>query len=103
MLAIDCLEIFKALSNEKRLEILLWLKEPHRYFSCAEGMDFEKHGVCVGYIQKRSGLTQSTISEYLTILKKAGLVESVRIGQWTYYKRNEKVFKELSRIIKTNI
>lgn len=99
----DQLEVFKALSNEKRLQILQWLREPQLHFTSHADNDFEKKGVCVGFIQKKSGLTQSTVSEYLSILLKAGLLTCVREGQWTYYKRNEKAFKELSRIIKTDI
>lgn len=46
-------------------------------------------GVCVGSIQEKSGLTQSVISSYLASMQKAGLLESRRYGQWTYYRRNE--------------
>lgn len=46
-------------------------------------------GVCVGSIQEKSGLTQSVISSYLSSMQKAGLLESRRYGQWTYYRRNE--------------
>lgn len=97
----DQLEIFKALSNKSRLQILSWLKEPEKYFPEQEHADFEKAGVCVGQIQQKCGLTQSTVSEYLGILLKAGLLESTRIGQWTYYKRNEKAFEALSDLVKT--
>lgn len=46
-------------------------------------------GVCVGSIQEKSGLAQSVISSYLSAMQKAGLLESRRYGQWTYYRRNE--------------
>ncbi len=46
-------------------------------------------GVCIGYIQEKAGLSQSTISNYMGMLKQAGLVESERHGQWTFYSRNE--------------
>jgi len=46
-------------------------------------------GVCVGYIQEKSGLSQSTISTYMSALRSAGLVVSERHGQWTFYRRNE--------------
>ena len=51
--------------------------------------DVREVGVCVSHIQERAGLSQSTTSQYLSILQKAGLVTATRIGQWTYYKRNE--------------
>lgn len=96
------LEIFKALSNKTRLEILQWLKNPEASFPEQSHAGFEV-GVCVGEIQRKAGLTQSTVSEYLSILQRAGLVESVRVGQWTYYKRNEAAFEELSKIIQSDI
>jgi len=99
----DSLEIFKALSNKTRLQILQWLKDPEAHFSPQEHAAFGKIGVCVGQIQQKSGLSQSTVSEYLTVLQKAGLLEATRLGQWTYYKRNEKAFAELSRLIKLEI
>ena len=85
-------EIFKALSNKTRLQILSWLREPSKHFpdnECGET------GVCVGSIQQKAGLTQSTISEYLTMLSRANLVIATRKGQWTYYKRNEEAIKSL--------
>ncbi|ALL07184.1 ArsR family transcriptional regulator [Pedobacter sp. PACM 27299] len=96
------LEIFKALSNKTRLEILQWLKDPAVSFPEQIHAGFEV-GVCVGEIQRKSGLTQSTVSEYLSILQRAGLVSSTRVGQWTYYKRNEETFIELSKIIESDI
>lgn len=96
------IEIFKALSNKSRLQMLEWLKDPKTNFPEQEAAGFE-HGVCVGQIQAKAGLTQSTVSEYLSILQRAGFVESTRVGQWTYYKRNEKAFTELIKIIESNL
>jgi DNA-binding transcriptional ArsR family regulator len=95
-------DIFKALSNKTRLQILNWLKEPRKNFPEQEANGFAD-GVCVGQIQKKAGLTQSTVSEYLAILQRAGLVKSTRVGQWTYYQRDEAAFEALSKHIKSNI
>lgn len=97
------LEIFKALSNKTRLEILRWLKDPELNFPGQLEYGGFESGVCVGQIQKKAGLTQSTVSEYLATLQRAGLVQSTRIGQWTYYKRNEVTFEALSKIIQSDI
>ena len=99
-------DIFKALANESRLKILKWLGDPERYFP--DGPNGEKHhsmtlGVCVGALQKKTGLSQSTVSHYLAILQKAGLVTAHRQGQWTYYKRNEKALKAVARFLKEEI
>jgi DNA-binding transcriptional ArsR family regulator len=96
----DPIELFKALSNKSRLQMLEWLKEPEINFPEHLAAGFE-YGVCVGQIQAKAGLTQSTVSEYLSILQRAGFIESKRVGQWTYYKRNEKAFTELSKIIES--
>lgn len=99
----DQVEIFKALSNKTRLQILNWLKEPALNFPDQPNADFENVGVCVGQIQNKAGLSQSTISEYLSILQRAGLVSSTRVGQWTYYKRNKKGIEQLSKIINSEL
>ncbi|OOQ57587.1 ArsR/SmtB family transcription factor [Mucilaginibacter pedocola] len=98
----DEVEIFKALSNKGRLQILNWLKNPEVHFpgQAEKGFDY---GVCVGQIQTKLGLTQSTVSEYLTILQRAGLITSTRTAQWTYYKRNEEAFAALSELIQKDI
>ncbi|AWB44200.1 transcriptional regulator [Paenibacillus sp. CAA11] len=98
--------IFKALSNETRLQLLKWLKEPNKHFTtnaqhCDTG-DFNG-GVCVGSIQEKAGLSQSTTSQYLAMLQRAGLLEAKRIGQWTYYRRNEEALRELAAWIKRDL
>ncbi|MBM2658689.1 ArsR/SmtB family transcription factor [Staphylococcus pseudoxylosus] len=103
----EYLNIFKALSNETRLNILKWLKDPEVNFPkqgahLPKGVSL-KGGVCVGDIQEKADASQSTISQYLTILQNAGLLESVRYGQWTYYRRNEETIKVLAENIKTEI
>ena len=91
----DQVDIFKALSNKKRLEILAWLKEPEKHFPKNEFGECCETGVCVGNIQRKSGLTQSTVSEYLSMLQRANLLIATRLGQWTHYKRNEEAIKKL--------
>jgi len=98
----DQVEVFKALSNKTRLQILNWLKNPEESFP-EQSIYGYANGVCVGQIQVKTGLTQSTVSEYLSSLQRAGLVTSTRKGQWTYYKRNEEAFAVLSQIIQSEI
>ncbi len=99
----DSIEVFKALSNKTRLQILNWLKEPDKHFLQEDCTKTAHLGVCVGQIQAKAGLTQSTVSEYLSLLQRAGLVTSTRVGQWTYYKRNEEGFKQLEHIIQNDL
>ena len=87
----DMLAVLKALSNETRLNILCWLREPENLEpDLPEVIKQEFPGsVCVGSIQEKSGLAQSVISSYLASLQKSGLLESRRYGQYTYYRLNE--------------
>lgn len=99
----DQLLVFKALSNQTRLDILSWLKTPAEHFPDQPNADFEQVGVCVGHIQQKTGLSQSTVSEYLSILQRAELVTATRIGQWTYYKRNDIGLENLSKIVNNEL
>ncbi|AJH15070.1 ArsR/SmtB family transcription factor [Myroides profundi] len=97
-------ELFKALSNEHRVQILKWLKAPHDFFEL-EDIEPEVHefGVCMSVIQKKAGLSQSTTSAYLTNMVNIGLLTSTRNGQWTYYKRNEDKIAELANYIQNTL
>lgn len=96
-------EIFKALANETRLDILRWLGEPDRYFvepaRHASEEIRDSGGVCVRDIHDKANMSQSTVSHYLQILQRAELVESERHGQWTYYRRNEGKLREVASFI----
>ena len=72
------------------MEIVRWLKNPKVHFDVSQQLvDADKEGVCVSIIQEKAGLSQSTVSVYLSALQRAGLVKSNRIGAWTYYQRDE--------------
>lgn len=86
---VDELRIFRALSNSTRLDILNWLKHPEEHFPPHKEVEGFKHGVCVAFIQEKSGLSQSATSQYMSLLYQAGLVIPTRIGKYTYYRRNE--------------
>ena len=83
--------IHKALANPVRRQILQWLKDPQRYFTHQEHP--LEMGVCAGLIDQRCGLSQSTVSTHLAALVRAGLVTPRRVGQWTFFKRNEKTIQ----------
>lgn len=93
----DPLRILKALSNPHRLDIILWLKHPEQEFGVQVHantlIDFP-HSVSVKSIQKRCGVSQSSISTFMSILESAELVESRKIDQYTYFRRNESVIRE---------
>ena len=72
----DLLEIFKALSNQTRLEILKGLKDPEKNFPAQDEGDVHTVGVCVSSIQEGIGLSQSTVSGYLATLQRVGRSKS---------------------------
>lgn len=81
----DTNTVLSALSNPVRLDILSWLKEPDSHFPPQKNTAPEG-GICVSHIREKTGLSQPTISLYLSTLSRAGLVSSERVGQWTYYR-----------------
>jgi len=88
----------RALANERRLQILEWLKDPRRHFPRQVDGDLVQDGACGLLIARKLGVSQPTASEHLNILSRAGLIRGKRLKQWTFYKRNE---AEIKRIKKT--
>jgi ArsR family transcriptional regulator len=79
--------IYKALTNPVRRQILSWLKTPAQHFD-QPGFSVEL-GVSVGLIEARVPLAQSTVSAHISILRDAGLLQTQRVGQWIFVRRNE--------------
>ena len=96
-MSFDTDEIIKALAHPVRREILHWLKDPAQYFADQEHS--LEVGVCAGMIDRRTGLSQSTVSAHLATLQRAGLVTSKRVGQWNFFRRNEDTIQAFLRRI----
>lgn len=94
-------EVVKALANEKRLQVLHWLKEPRKHFRPQVDGDLVTDGVCGVLIAEKLGVSQPTASEHLRVLTQAGLVRGKRIKQWIFYKRVEKRIAEVKRAFRT--
>lgn len=99
----DILEINKTLSNQIRIDILDWLKTPETHFPKQVNVPDFSDGVCVCHIQEKTGLSQSTVSHYLSMMNKAGLLIPTRHGKWTYYKRNEEVIQKYIEFLRQNL
>ncbi len=99
----DFLEINKVLSNKVRIDILQWLKNPEKNFPPQINVPDFRDGVCVCHIQNKTGLSQSTISHYLTLMHKASILIATRHGKWTYYKRNEEEISNYINFLKNNL
>ena len=80
-----------AIADPARRRILQALKERG---ACSIGKDV---GLCASDIELRVLLSQPTISHHMSILKKAGLVEATKVGQWMWYRRNENALRDFAR------
>ncbi len=60
-------------------------------------------GLCGSDIEARIPLSQPTISHHMAILRKAGLVNATKIGQWVLYRRNEVVLKSFFKSLKREL
>jgi DNA-binding transcriptional ArsR family regulator len=90
-------QIVKALANDRRLEIMNWLRKPTAHFRPQVDGDLVKDGVCGLYIAEKLGVSQPTASEHLRILTQAGLIRGTKIKQWTFYKRDEGRIAQVKR------
>jgi DNA-binding transcriptional ArsR family regulator len=95
--------VLRALANDRRLQILDWLKHPRKHFPPQVYGDLVRDGVCGVLIAQKLRVSQPTASEHLKILLLAGLLKAKRIKQWTFFRRDEARIKELKRIILTHI
>ena len=82
-------DALRALGNDRRLQILEWLKSPRAHFREQVDGDLVDDGVCGLLIAEKLGVSQPTLSEHMRILVQADLVTAKRIKQWTFYRRNE--------------
>jgi DNA-binding transcriptional ArsR family regulator len=93
------LKALRALSNEKRLQVMEWLKAPADHFPPQVDGDLVKDGVCGQSIAEKLGVTAATASVHLRQLVDAGLLQQKKVRQWTFYKRDEKRLRELKRAL----
>jgi DNA-binding transcriptional ArsR family regulator len=95
----DISAALRALANERRLQVLDWLKDPRAHFREQVDGDLVEDGVCGLLIAERLGVSQPTVTEHMKLLVEIGAVRAKRIKQWTFYKRDE----DRLRAIKTAI
>jgi DNA-binding transcriptional ArsR family regulator len=91
--------VFRALANERRLQILEWLREPRKHFREQVDGDLVEDGVCGLLIAEKLGVSQPTVSEHMRVLTSAKLVRAKRVKQWTMYRRNEAAIASVKRAI----
>ncbi|MFP4199917.1 MAG: ArsR/SmtB family transcription factor [Clostridia bacterium] len=73
-------ELFRALSDPTRLRLLTMLRAD----------------LCVGELAKRAGVSESTVSQHLGILRRAGLITGEKRSYWTHYTANTAELREIA-------
>ena len=93
----------RALANDRRLQILEWLKNPTRHFPPQVDGDLVEDGVCGLLIARKLHISQPTASEHMKVLCQAGLTRPKRIKKWTFYKRDEARIKKIKKALISKI
>ena len=94
--------IFKALANPIRRQILQCLKHPDVFVGDDVHVDFSR-GVCAGQVEKIADVSQSTMSNHLSVLQNAGLIKSQKHGQWSYFSRNEALIQQFIQYLQDSL
>ena len=76
--------LLKAMANIKRLEILLYLSHDE---------------LSVGRLEEKLSLSQSALSQHLSILREADLVQTRRDRQYIFYRLKDGRVKKLLNIL----
>jgi ArsR family transcriptional regulator len=96
-MAIELNTALSAIADPTRRRILTLLKEK----GCCS---IEKaSGMCACDIEAKVDLSQPTVSHHMKILTKAGLVEAEKIGQWMWYRRNEKNLRDALNALRDEV
>jgi ArsR family transcriptional regulator len=78
------IELFHALSDETRLEIIELLRKGER---------------CVCELTDTLDAAQSRLSFHLRVLKDAGIVRDRKDGRWVYYELDPEAFEEVEALV----
>ena len=96
--------VFKALGNDCRLKILNAIRNSQMQCACSPdspGLKNVPDGTlcCVDEIVAKFDMAQSTISQHLKELHRAGLLERHKRAQWVYYTINRDTIEALSQYL----
>ena len=81
----DSVKVFKALSDETRLKILLIIS---------------KRTICQKGISRHLGISESAVSQHIKVLKESGIVTGIKQGYSVIYVINDDCFKEVKFFLK---
>ena len=81
----DLVKVFKALSDETRLKILLIIS---------------KRTICQKGISRHLGISESAVSQHIKVLKESGIVTGIKQGYSVIYVINDDCFTEVKFFLK---
>ena len=81
----DLVKVFKALSDETRLKILLIIS---------------KRTICQKGISRHLGISESAVSQHIKVLKESGIVTGIKQGYSVIYVINDDCFQEAKYFLK---
>lgn len=81
----DLVKVFKVLSDETRLKILLIIS---------------KRTICQKGISRHLGISESAVSQHIKVLKESGIVTGIKQGYSVIYVINDDCFKEAKFFLK---
>jgi ArsR family transcriptional regulator len=93
----------QAIADPTRRRILALLRRRGADSSSSASPPGKHGGLCAGDIAERVGLSQPTVSHHMAILTAAGLVHTVKQGQWRWYSRNEKALRHLVKGLRAQL
>ncbi len=92
-------DVIKALANDKRLQVLEWLRDPEQHFRPQRDGNLVEDGVCSLFIAEKLGVSQPTCGEHLRVLSQAGLIRGKKIKQWVFYQRDESRIAQIKEML----
>lgn len=81
----DLVKVFKALSDETRLKILLIIS---------------KRTICQKGMSRHLGISESAVSQHIKVLKESGIVTGIKQGYSVIYVINDDCFREAKFFLK---
>mgnify|MGYP000386249302 CR=1 FL=1 len=89
----DVAAICHALGNKTRYQLIKSMKN-RNISTCCNRIELYENGVSVGDVVNLTGLAQSTVSQHLSVLEKAGVVYKEKRNLWSCYFLNTKVLEQ---------
>ncbi|WP_055489384.1 ArsR family transcriptional regulator [Streptomyces sp. TP-A0356] len=84
--------------SDRRMTILVWLKDPVAHFPPQRHGDLVEDGVTAAAVAEKLAVPRSVAGTDLRLLVALGLLRTRRIGRRTYYRRDELRIAEVAHL-----